>query len=227
MVHAFDVTFSDIQFEADHFVIDNIISDTGLSYGISTWYDSTLTFNEDVDVTISNLKAGSKYLEDDLDVNMGRYTASNHQPQACAFRVHDNAQYPVAVIFEGDESMLTMQCVFGMNGCDEQLDGVHVPYTHVGEVNNRQCEVEGHYLSAANMNGEEMLDLEGLAEEAFIEQIGYLGNVLIVFIISVLVVGVAAVYYCCLKDDKRNAREPDRYTRVTPVDVGTMGYGTL
>ncbi len=227
MVHAFDVTFSDIQVEADYFVIDDIVSDTGLSYGISAWYNSTLTFGEDVDVAISNIKAGNKYLEDDLEVNMERYTAANHQPQACAFRVHDNAQYPVSVEFEGDDSVLTMQCVFGMNGCGEQLDGVHVPYTHVGAVNNRQCEVEGQYLSAANMKGEEV-DLEGLAaEEALIEQIGYLGNVLIVFIISVLVIGVAAVYYCCLQDDKRQAREPDRFTRTLPVDVGATPYGTL
>merc|ERR1711972_452526 len=117
--------------------------------------------------SISNVVAGSKYLEDEVSMNEDRYIASNHLPQACAFRVHDNEQYPVSVVFEGEESNLKMQCIFGMNGCEEEMDGMQSPYTHIGAVHNGRCE-ERHYLSAANMNGEEVLDIEGMAREELI-----------------------------------------------------------
>merc|ERR1712079_336396 len=100
-------------------------------------------------------------------------------------------------------------------------------YTHVGVVHNGRCE-KRPYLSAANMNEEEILDLETVAREELVSQIGYLGNVLIVFIVSMLVIGVAGVYYCCLKDEKRNTRDHNtRFTRTERINVTSTPYGTL
>ena len=63
MVHALDITFSDVEFESKKVTIENVISDTGLSYGLSTWFDSTLHFDDDTKMNIKNVQAGYRYLD--------------------------------------------------------------------------------------------------------------------------------------------------------------------
>jgi len=221
MIHAMDVTFSDIKFETKKVSIKNIISDTGLSYGLSTWYGSELTFSEDIDFSIFNIKAGAKYLDDSTEENDERYALPNHKAQGCGIRIHQNAAYPVTIEYGDDDTIFKQQCIRGLIGCedDQKGNGKQFPFTHLGMVNNKECQDlrEPDFLGENENNNDQYgvneFVVKGQKEEEMISNVHYFGNVFILAIISALIIGVVAIYYCfCVKETELlTGRTPTRW----------------
>ena len=221
MVHAVDVSFSDIQFDTDSFSINNVVSETGLAFGLSTWYDSKIKFREDVDFNIVNIKAGSRYLDEPKAENAARFKAPNYKPLGCGIRIHESNMYRVSFEYGGDDSIFNQQCILGVHGCEEDTKGStagskgkQFPYTHIGKVNNKECQ-DIRMPDFGNVNGEndeeEELMVAVNGEEDIMAKIEYFGNVFIMMVVSLFAVGLCAVYYFCLcaDDDKKTKKDPN------------------
>ena len=236
MVHGLDISFSDIEFDTDKIYLNNMISDTGLVYGLSTWYNSQLSFvnSDDMDFAIVNLKAGYKYLNDDTGTNQDRYSDPNHKAQACGIRIHQSTTYPVSIDFGDDQSIFKQTCIQGIVGCDEDNMGTIYPFTHLGSVTNYGCDdlrvpeyidseeemiregvitqQDNHEMKKAKAQiiDKHRIDKDVEEGEEMIERVHYFGNVFIMTLLSVIVIGVAMTYYCC-KRDQFEHDEDDKY----------------
>ena len=239
MVHGLDISFSDVAFDTNKVYLSNIVSDTGLVYGLSTWYNSQLSFTkaEEMDFQIINLKAGYKYINDDSGTNEARYQYPNHKAQACGIRIHQSTAYPVTIDFgDSQQSIFKQTCVQGIVGCDEDDMGTIYPFTHLGSVTNYGCDdlrvpqyidseedegmiKEGVITSLDNNKekkakaqivGSHRIDKDVEEGEEMMERVHYFGNVFIMTVLSVIVIAIAMTYYCCQKDDQFEDDEDDR-----------------
>ena len=73
-----------------------IYSRTGLTFGISTWFDTRITHRAAID--LSNIYAGY----DLLDHISSYEDRPNKAPEACAFRIYSSDMYQVNNIFNQD-----------------------------------------------------------------------------------------------------------------------------
>merc|ERR1712083_888189 len=79
--------------------------------------------------------------------NAARFKAPNYKPLGCGIRIHESNVYPVSFDYGDDDSIFNQQCILGVHGCEEDTKGgtagskgMQFPYTHIGKVNNKECQ---------------------------------------------------------------------------------------
>eukprot|EP01083_Nonionella_stella_P067359 178121_1 len=131
MAHGVSLTFTK-QCVLNDIHVNNVVSDTGLSFGIALWYNTDVTVDEG-GITIEHVYAGKELMVSD------EFTADSYPnliPEACAVRVYGDDNFYVSVDYEEDR--VDQKCVVGHSGCLME-DGV---YSHIGEVDNENSECE-------------------------------------------------------------------------------------
>jgi len=90
--------------------IDKMTSDTGLVYGLATWFQSDITLHGEL--SINELTAGYSIDDDTFTWN----SRPNKAAESCSFLLYDDATYPLDVKFD-DDFKLSQSCMQGAVGC--------------------------------------------------------------------------------------------------------------
>ena len=205
MVNGISLTFARNIVFAENVYLNNIISNTGLSYGIALWYDTQVTIRDNVD--INNVYAGKK-LQDMTGNKFAEDSYPNLIPEACGVRIYDDDLYQVSVNYDEEISVISQKCIIGHTGCiyDDNL------YSHIGNVDNEddECEIEKYDIiteDVIDVASNWGLDLNGK---------NYLGLILVVMVVIIAV--IALIYYFCnYIIDCYDQKTSMRYSELTPL----------
>jgi len=110
--------------------ISHIISNTGLAYGVSAWYETHMRVVGKKGLSISHVHAGAELAPSKA---FRRDSYPNLKPEGCAFRVYDDVIYKAVIDYNdnvGRNENLMISCISGHTGC-LQAPGL---LTNVGEV---------------------------------------------------------------------------------------------
>jgi len=110
--------------------ISHIISNTGLAYGVSAWYETHMRVVGKKGLSISHVHAGAELAPSKA---FRRDSYPNLKPEGCAFRVYDDVIYKAVIDYNdnvGQNENLMISCVTGHTGC-LQAPGL---LTNIGEV---------------------------------------------------------------------------------------------
>ena len=187
MVNGMSLTFSkDISLNG--ITLNNIISNTGLSYGMAFWYETSVDIIDD-GIDIQNVFAGKELPKSD---RFSIDTYPNLRPQACGIRIYDDDTYKVVVNYGeemSEDNAIRQQCIVGHTGClfDDEI------YSHLGDWDNfKGCEKSLILVKdAVDENGGE--DIKKGRSTFSVEH--KLGFVLILLLVIIAV--IAMIYVCC------------------------------
>ena len=113
MVMGITVDFSTVT--TDNLSIQNLQSNTGLTFGFATWFKSHIQVYGDFKV--SDLSAGYSLTTNSADFNGMSYgDLPNKAAEACAVRIYDVEEYPVTMEWS-DDSNVYQSCIAGQVGC--------------------------------------------------------------------------------------------------------------
>ena len=139
MVHAISIDFSDININDGDININGIYSKTGLTFAISTWFDTNINIDTDSKININNIYAGYDLID---SIKLSYDDRPNKSPEACAIRVYSSDAYKVNIIngFD-DNNNINIQCINGDVGCYGNTNGI---YTNLGAIDesekNHKCQ---------------------------------------------------------------------------------------
>ena len=139
MVHAMSVDFSDVIIN-DDIKINGIYSKTGLTFGISTWFDTKIDYKSSI-IDITNVYAGYD-LEDDNELSYD--DRPNKSPEACAIRIFSSDAYQVENTFDdelnGEINNINIQCINGDVGCFGNVDGKYTNLGNIDDIQDENCQ---------------------------------------------------------------------------------------
>merc|ERR1719334_2620341 len=111
--------------------IDKMTSDTGLVYGLATWYESDIMLHGQL--SINELTAGYSIDDDTFSYD----SRPNKAAESCSIRTYDDDTYPLTLEF-ADDAVVTQTCMQGAVGC---LGSKH-RYTSSGKVSADESSCE-------------------------------------------------------------------------------------
>lgn len=130
MAHAIAIDFSDVLIE-DDININGVYSKTGLAFGISTWFDTKITY--EASVTLTNVYAG--YDLKNFENKLLYSDRPNKAPEACAIRIFSSDSYKVSNIFNNplitEKDNIKIKCINGNVGC---YGNEHSMFTNLGKL---------------------------------------------------------------------------------------------
>ena len=180
MVNGISLTFAkNVIFNGIY--LNNIISATGLSFGIALWYDTQINIIPNSIIDINNVIAGKE-----LNDKSGQFTIDSYPnliPEACGIRIYDDELYQVSINYDDNDDNIFQKCIYGHIGClfDNKI------YSHIGNVDNRQCGG-----SIVNFN----IKKPAIKQAIFGRKKEYIGFILILFLLIIFIIALIYNYLC-------------------------------